>query len=1018
MTISTVYTKYYRQIWLLACLLTCMRFVLNAQDPTEIAPPTPTSASLGEYGAIPVSYYTGVPSISIPIFEIQGRDISLPISLSYHASGIRVSDMASWVGLGWAIHAGGVITQIVMDKNDLGTEREDIPEGTTASDIQQRETILLNLGHTYSKDLMPDNFSYNFCGYSGEFIYDKDENCFIPDNQNFIVTKPTTSAYYFKIVDPNGITYYFEEVETSMTAYSQNENTFSFCLTKIEAPGGIDEITFEYETEDYSSYHRRGCKKYYYNTGTSTVESSWGGHPPGTLVTQHHGKRLKKIVHGETEIVFQKNSNVREDIASGNSYPLEEIQIKYNSELIRSFYFNTDYFLASRTYLDEEHRYDTDPRVFYNKRLRLNYVSEKDEPGDSIKNWGFRYYGDDDPSLNLPNRWSPAQDHWGYYNHALSNDVLTPEHDDVIIDNFFSWLKDYHVCAIYDYNKTTLPYFFSGADRNPNETYCKANTLKSITWPTGGKTEFIFGIHEYTKNLGSTISSETTAGGLRIEKIKNYSSDNTYLHGKEYVYHDGVLMENTDKYFRKVVFDPHSTVPFGDLPISLNCEDEMDLDYTYLEVSSNSNYALAPTGSPVVYKQVDEIAIDESGNDNIGKTEYIYYNPYNFVYDDSKTVLVMYSVYTNESITGYECGGTIIKEEGEGFYWYELISDYIDLYESYGSSHWPYFPVYRDYYKWGKLHYIKKYDINDNPKETVENVYSFNFIKDIKLFRYWLLRGIFDPPINLCEVHAHLHARYYKPVGTSQLDQVIKIDYLTGGSVSKTTSYIYNDKHLPSQKTEGTSTGTIVSTMEYEYETNDTLETKNILTPVSEKKEYNDDTLSEYLRITTHIDYNDYGKPILIKQAKGSNPLEDKMSINYYSTTQNIKSAQKTNNVITSYIWGYDATYPIIKAVNVTSTALDTAAKEINLDTITDPANNSGQRTIINNAYNQLLSNLPEKCEFAIYTYKPLVGMTSQTDQNGITTYYEYDDFGRLIRIRDNDLNILEEYEYNYATPE
>jgi hypothetical protein len=48
----------------------------------NVIPPSPNAAALGKYGEIPVSYYTGVPNISIPIYEIKTRDLSLPISLS------------------------------------------------------------------------------------------------------------------------------------------------------------------------------------------------------------------------------------------------------------------------------------------------------------------------------------------------------------------------------------------------------------------------------------------------------------------------------------------------------------------------------------------------------------------------------------------------------------------------------------------------------------------------------------------------------------------------------------------------------------------------------------------------------------------------------------------------------------------------------------------------------------------------------------------------------------------------
>ena len=103
------YQFFFLSLFLLASLNLPAQEDLNPAS--AIIPPAPTSASLGKYGDIPVGFHTGTPNISIPLYQLQGRALSVPISLSYHAGGMKVEEVASWVGSGWSLNAGGVITR-------------------------------------------------------------------------------------------------------------------------------------------------------------------------------------------------------------------------------------------------------------------------------------------------------------------------------------------------------------------------------------------------------------------------------------------------------------------------------------------------------------------------------------------------------------------------------------------------------------------------------------------------------------------------------------------------------------------------------------------------------------------------------------------------------------------------------------------------------------------------------------------------------------------------------------------
>src|SRR5580658_9687649 len=73
----------------------------------QLFPRSPTATALEKYGTYQVNEFTGVPDISIPLYTVEAGGLQVPITLSYHASGNKVTDVASWAGLGWSISSGG-----------------------------------------------------------------------------------------------------------------------------------------------------------------------------------------------------------------------------------------------------------------------------------------------------------------------------------------------------------------------------------------------------------------------------------------------------------------------------------------------------------------------------------------------------------------------------------------------------------------------------------------------------------------------------------------------------------------------------------------------------------------------------------------------------------------------------------------------------------------------------------------------------------------------------------------------
>ena len=117
-------------LFLFICIHVCAQVEQNPLYLKNYAP-SPEAYSMMQYEEIPVSLYTGIPDISVPLYNIRSNDWTLPIALSYHASGIKISQEASWVGLGWNLQAGGMISRSIRGKDDLNqflTDTNPVPD--------------------------------------------------------------------------------------------------------------------------------------------------------------------------------------------------------------------------------------------------------------------------------------------------------------------------------------------------------------------------------------------------------------------------------------------------------------------------------------------------------------------------------------------------------------------------------------------------------------------------------------------------------------------------------------------------------------------------------------------------------------------------------------------------------------------------------------------------------------------------------------------------------------------------
>ena len=566
----------------------------------EPFPKSPNVASFTKYGDYDISEYTGVPNISIPLYTIEAGSLKIPLTLSYHASGIKLTDAASWTGLGWSLAGGGAVSRRIIGGPDDGTYGYFSFFKANRTFNMNVDSDMLYVDNVASGlyDTRPDIYSFDFPGHSGKFFFDGTNGFkpvvipYAPININYSKT-----LQRFIFTDEHGNVYKFGEadVETTHTSGAGKTNVpsiSSWLPESMISQNRRDTVTFSYGVDslfypDATSQMQvltdgvgfdAGNTTYYYtaNIQQPTINSI------STLVNE---LPLQQINFRNGKVVFELDTALRKDInlgISNNVHSLKDVKVyAYNyatkqMEVEKTVMFYHSYFGTAAA---------------NNRRMRLDSIQILDKAGSVVQHYRFGY----NTSITLPGYGSYARDYWGYYNGKTTSTSLIPQ-----------------MTVPYNGGTTTIGGTLAH-NRDCDSNFMQAYVLDTIYYPTGGHTVFKYQSNQFTNYLGQT----QVAGGLRVTSISSYDNLNTIPRVRTYVYNSADSNYCLQYNFFAAPAQTHRyyiTYRGGVVQV-MHC--------TVHNYVSNPNVDVEPLdATSVVYPNVTEY--EGTPSNNTGKTDYVF----------------------------------------------------------------------------------------------------------------------------------------------------------------------------------------------------------------------------------------------------------------------------------------------------------------------------------------------------------------------------------------------------------
>lgn len=240
---------------------------LSQKNFGDTSEPLPSVSSFSSYVDTPVSISTGIPNVSIPLFNLPtgNNNVELSTVLNYHPYNAIGYKPGSEVGLGWSLLKGGVISRIIN-----GSVDEEFYDSSKPN---------------YKKNLFDDIYYYDIPGESGKFKFVRDTinntfslNNISGNNIRIEFTRDSNNATLiinsFKITNDKGIKYIFEDYSNSR--YNTGATGFNyksaFFLTKIIDENNVVVANFTYQKNTKYS----GSIVLYQNCKLESISTKYG----------------------------------------------------------------------------------------------------------------------------------------------------------------------------------------------------------------------------------------------------------------------------------------------------------------------------------------------------------------------------------------------------------------------------------------------------------------------------------------------------------------------------------------------------------------------------------------------------------------------------------------------------------------------------------------------------------------------------------------------------------------------